>query len=218
MPRLDERRLSEQHFRVWRALDRLARGRGMSPSGLAKAAGLDPTAFNPSKRVTREGKLRWPGMETLAKAAAAADVSLRDVAQLIDSPSDAIGLLAAPFSRAVFDAAGRPISAAWAPLEPLATTIPHAEHFAVALEDDRAAPIFRAGDWLVCAPYEPPRVGDRALAAPADGPAQIVEISALGEAGAELEPICAAAPVGRALTESELAVLAPIVWVRTSRR
>ncbi|NBS44953.1 MAG: helix-turn-helix transcriptional regulator, partial [Acetobacteraceae bacterium] len=37
-----------RHDDVWRALDALAAEYGLSASGLAKKAGLDPTAFNPS--------------------------------------------------------------------------------------------------------------------------------------------------------------------------
>jgi phage repressor protein C with HTH and peptisase S24 domain len=48
------------HARVWSAIDALARRYGLSASGLAKRAGLDPTAFNKSKRVTGEGRPRWP--------------------------------------------------------------------------------------------------------------------------------------------------------------
>ena len=43
------------HKQIWRGLDRLAEKHGLSASGLARRAGLDATAFNVSKRVTREG-------------------------------------------------------------------------------------------------------------------------------------------------------------------
>ena len=44
------------HGQVWAALDRLAERAGLSPSGLARRAGLDPTTFNKSKRVTADGR------------------------------------------------------------------------------------------------------------------------------------------------------------------
>jgi phage repressor protein C with HTH and peptisase S24 domain len=47
------------HKKIWSAIDALAARRGHSPSGLAKAAGLDPTTFNKSKRHGPEGRLRW---------------------------------------------------------------------------------------------------------------------------------------------------------------
>lgn len=46
------------HDQIWGALDRLAARAGLSPSGLAKRKGLDPTTFNRSRRVTSEGRAR----------------------------------------------------------------------------------------------------------------------------------------------------------------
>ncbi len=56
-----------KHEDIWRAIDLMAEGHGLSTSGLAKKAGLDPTTFNPSKRQTSNGKKRWPSTESLAK-------------------------------------------------------------------------------------------------------------------------------------------------------
>ena len=55
------------HDQIWTAIDRLAQAHGYSPSGLAKKAGLDPTTFNKSKRVSADGKPRWPSTESIAK-------------------------------------------------------------------------------------------------------------------------------------------------------
>src|SRR3546814_19065992 len=60
-----------RHQDIWRAIDRLARESGMSPSGLARRAGLDPTTFNKSKRIARDGKPRWPTTESISKITAA---------------------------------------------------------------------------------------------------------------------------------------------------
>ena len=43
------------HEQIWAALDRLAARAGLSPSALARSAGLDPTTFNKSKRITGDG-------------------------------------------------------------------------------------------------------------------------------------------------------------------
>ena len=56
------------HNQIWTAIDRLAARAKLTPSGLAKKAGLDPTTFNKSKRVTPEGRPRWPSTESVAKA------------------------------------------------------------------------------------------------------------------------------------------------------
>ena len=58
------------HAQIWQGLDGLASAHGYSPSGLAKLAGLDPTSFNKSKRVSPEGKPRWPSTESLSKVLA----------------------------------------------------------------------------------------------------------------------------------------------------
>jgi len=71
------------HGQVWAALDRLAERAGLSPSGLARRSGLDPTTFNKSKRVTPDGRERWPSTESLAKALAAGGSSIDTFGQLI---------------------------------------------------------------------------------------------------------------------------------------
>ncbi|MEL6861954.1 MAG: helix-turn-helix transcriptional regulator, partial [Pseudomonadota bacterium] len=52
-----------QHGDIWRGLDELAARSGLSTSGLARLAGLDATAFNKSKRQSKDGRLRWPTTE-----------------------------------------------------------------------------------------------------------------------------------------------------------
>jgi phage repressor protein C with HTH and peptisase S24 domain len=71
------------HGQVWGALDRLAERAGLSPSGLARRAGLDPTTFNKSKRITPDGRERWPSTESLAKALAATGSPVEALVQLI---------------------------------------------------------------------------------------------------------------------------------------
>src|SRR5947209_17979853 len=70
------------HDQIWTALDRLAERGGLSASGLARKSGLDPTTFNKSKRVTPDGRERWPSTESVAKALAAADASIETFVQL----------------------------------------------------------------------------------------------------------------------------------------
>src|SRR6266576_3627796 len=71
------------HDQIWTALDRLAERAGLSPSGLARRSGLDPTTFNKSKRITLDGHDRWPSTESLAKALAASGSSIDTFVQLI---------------------------------------------------------------------------------------------------------------------------------------
>lgn len=55
------------HDTIWQAIDRLAQNHNLSPSGLARMAGLDATIFNPSKRVKANGRPRWPSTESISK-------------------------------------------------------------------------------------------------------------------------------------------------------
>ncbi len=50
---------------IWNAVDKLAEKHGLSPSGLAKRAGLDATTFNKSKRLRPDGKQRWPSLDSI---------------------------------------------------------------------------------------------------------------------------------------------------------
>src|SRR5215217_7288794 len=54
-----------RHDDIWRAIDALAAEHGLSASGLARRAGLDATAFNPSKRIGGDGRARWPSTESM---------------------------------------------------------------------------------------------------------------------------------------------------------
>src|SRR5580698_10338602 len=71
------------HDQVWTALDRLAKRAGLSASGLARQSGLDPTTFNKSKRVTPDGRERWPSTESISKALAATASSIDSFVHLI---------------------------------------------------------------------------------------------------------------------------------------
>ncbi len=72
------------HSDIWRAIDRLAQEAGYSPSGLAKKAGLDPTTFNKSKRVSADGKPRWPSTESIAKILAVTGRTMTEFFGMID--------------------------------------------------------------------------------------------------------------------------------------
>ena len=71
------------HKQVWAAIDALAARYDMSASGLARAAGLDPTTFNRSKRVALNGKQRWPSTESISKILAATGANIEDFTALV---------------------------------------------------------------------------------------------------------------------------------------
>lgn len=77
------------HDDIWLAIDRLATATGYSPSGLAKKAGLDPTSFNKSKRVSPDGKPRWPSTESLSKVLTVTGTTMSAFVELIRTAPNA---------------------------------------------------------------------------------------------------------------------------------
>ena len=76
-----------KHEAVWGAIDSLAERHGLSASGLARKAGLDSTAFNPSKRHGGDGRPRWPSTESIAKILAATGETLQSFVGMADTSS-----------------------------------------------------------------------------------------------------------------------------------
>src|SRR5258708_21490064 len=75
------------HRGIWRAIDRIAQDRGLTASGLARAAKLDATTFNPSKRVGPDGKKRWPSTETVGKVLNHVRLSMARFGRIVDRAS-----------------------------------------------------------------------------------------------------------------------------------
>ena len=71
------------HSQIWRAIDALAARHGLSPSGLAKLAGLDPTTFNKSKRGADERQAALALDRKHRQGAAATGASLEDFVALV---------------------------------------------------------------------------------------------------------------------------------------
>lgn len=76
------------HENIWTAIDRLAKAFGYSASGLAKQAGLDPTSFNKSKRLSPDGKPRWPSTESIAKVLAVTGATMSEFIGLLDDETN----------------------------------------------------------------------------------------------------------------------------------
>ena len=156
-----------KHDQIWQALDALAAKHGMSASGLAKAAGLDPTTFNKSKRLTPEGRERWPSTESLAKALLATHETLDDFVALVSKPpargGRTIPLISFAQAGAAghFDANGQPAGPAWDEIE-----LPNPERgeaFALEISGEKLLPLYRDGDILILAPGQQIRRGDRVV-------------------------------------------------------
>lgn len=160
------------HEQVWNAIDALATRRGFSPSGLARRAGLDATTFNRSKRVSPNGKARWPSTESLAKVLTAAGVSFADFVDLLgDSASEvhsASNLRTIPllgFAEAGaedhFDSRGFPAGEHWDAITFPGISDEHA--FALEISGDSLRPVYRDGDIIVVSPSASLRRGDRVV-------------------------------------------------------
>jgi phage repressor protein C with HTH and peptisase S24 domain len=160
------------HKQIWNAIDALAARYGLSPSGLAKLAGLDPTTFNKSKRGVTTGKLRWPSTESLSKVLTATGASLDEFVGLVDGARarsrmvPLIGLAQAG-SKGYFDDAGFPAGNGW---EEIAFPELADEHaYALEVAGNSMQPVYRDGDRIVVSPSTNPRRGDRVVVKTQDG-------------------------------------------------
>ncbi len=182
-----------RHERLWAAIDAIAARHGLSPSGLARRAGLDATAFNRSKRFTADGRPRWPSTESIAKILAATGSPLWELVHLIDGetirPGEASG-----FS----EEAGPPIGAG-----PLGRS-------ALRVADDAMLPLYRAGDVLIVSDGEPIRPGDRVVLRIDRGPPVARVFAGHAEEGLAFAPI--AGGDAEVLPAGRIAGLARILW------
>jgi phage repressor protein C with HTH and peptisase S24 domain len=204
-----------KHADIWAAIDRLAQRNGLTASGLARQAGLDPTTFNRSKRITREGKSRWPSTESIAKILGATATSFSQFVQLVQ-PEQAppipravpLASLTDMRSSANFDGSGRLIQDHWDEIVLPDVTDPRA--FAVEVTDDHLNPIYQDGDILVISPAAPPRRGDRVLVRTAAGDVLIGRL--VRHTAKRLEMHTFNPPSDVKLNKSDVAMLARIVW------
>ena len=155
------------HAQIWSAIDRLAARAGLSPSGLAKRAGLDPTTFNKSKRITPDGRARWPSTESVSKSLAATGATLDQFVALISdsarSPAEAVPLIgfAEAGAGGYFDDDGFPAGKGWDEIPFPAVEDEHA--YALEISGDSMHPAYRDGTIIIVSPAAPIRRGDRVV-------------------------------------------------------
>jgi len=182
------------HETIWAAIDALAERNGLTPSALARRAGLDPTAFNPSKRRSADGRARWPSTESIAKVLAATGASLEEFTAAVNNPlsrlvpPDVHGLTGRSgrmgnhlalarhmpllgFAQAgvggFFEDGGYPAGSGWDEID-----LPSLEDdgsYALEVQGDSMLPLYRDGDIIVVSPAERIRKGDRIVVKTADG-------------------------------------------------
>ncbi len=203
------------HAQIWAALDRLAARAGLSPSGLAKKSGLDPTTFNKSKRITPDGRARWPSTESVAKSLAATGVTVEQFVSLITegapAPARAVPMIGLAQAAApdYFDEGGFPSGKGWDEIAFPAIEDEHA--YALEISGDAMEPAYRDGTVILVSPAAPIRRNDRVVVKTRDGEvaarelkrktAKTIELRAINPGGAE-----------RTLAAEEVLWIARIVW------
>ena len=202
------------HGQVWGALDRLAERAGMSASGLARRAGLDPTTFNKSKRITADGRERWPSTESVAKALAAANASVDNFVQLLgDAARTAQSVpllgLAQAGSSGHFDDSGFPIGKGWD--EMALPSAPDAHAYALEVSGDSVRPAYRDGDIVVVSPGTASRRGDRVVVKTTGGDVMVKELKRRTAKTLELASLNPS-HADRVLAAEDVAWIARIVW------
>jgi len=202
------------HDQVWTALDRLAERAGMSASGLAKKSGLDPTTFNKSKRVTADGRERWPSTESIAKALAATNHSIDGFVQLIGDTARTIQTvpllgLAQASANGAFDDGGFPAGRGWDAMALPSVDDEHA--FALEISGDQMKPAYREGDVIVVSPATPIRRGDRVVVKTIDSEVMVKELRRRTARTLELASLNPDHP-DRTLAAADVEWIARIVW------
>ena len=201
------------HADIWSAVDRLAARAGLSASGLAKRAGLDPTTFNKSKRVTPEGRPRWPSTESIAKSLQATGVSLDSFVALISDRGAAQSVPLIALTQAstggYFDDGGLPAGKGW---DEIAFPALHDEHvYALEVTGDAMLPLYRDGTVIVVSPSAPIRRGDRVVLRTRDGAVLASELKRRTGKAIELRAF-AAGGAERRLAADEVRWIARIMW------
>lgn len=201
-----------QHKDIWRGLDRLAAHHGLTPSALAKRAGLDPTSFNPSKREGADGRPRWPSTESLARALEAVGAGFDDFAALVEGrrggSAPLIGFAQAGLD-GFFDDAGFPVGAGWE--EVRFPGLGAETVYALEISGDSMEPAYRAGDRIIVAPGAEVKIGDRVVAKTASGE---VMAKVLAKRNARTIELASLNPAydPREFKPSEIAWIARILW------
>jgi phage repressor protein C with HTH and peptisase S24 domain len=169
------------HGQIWTAIDAIAARYGLTASGLAKRAGLDPTTFNKSKRISPDGRLRWPSTESLAKVLDATGASLDEFMALVGSGGPQASSRTLPLlgvadagQEGCFAEDGKPSGARWD--EIVFPDLPPQGVYALEVTGDSMLPLFRKGDILVCSQTAPVRRGDRVVVKTRNGGVVIKEL------------------------------------------
>ena len=216
------------HKRIWDAADALVERLDLSPSGLAKRAGLDSTTFNKSKRVAGDGRPRWPSTESLAKIMEATGSSLDEFMALVRGDDVNGKGMPLPNMRAVnlrevpiigmaqagaggfFDDAGFPAGQGWDTVAFPGTDLEDGA-YALEITGDSMLPLYREGDIIIVSPAAQIRKGDRVVVKTRGGEVMAKTLLRRTTLIVELESANPAHPP-RKLPSAEVDWMARIVW------
>jgi len=208
------------HAQIWSAIDRLAERAGLSASGLARRAGLDPTTFNKSKRMTAEGRARWPSTESIAKALTATGTPLETFVALMNAginAGDAHGAKALPLlgfaqagSGGYFDDAGFPAGDGWDHIAFPEVADAHA--YALKVSGQSMWPAYRDGDVILVSPSAPIRRGDRVVVKTREGEVMAKELKRRTPSAIELRSLNAEHD-DRTIFADDVVWMARVLWV-----
>ncbi len=203
------------HAQIWTAIDRLAERAGLSSSGLAKKAGLDPTTYNKSKRITPDGRPRWPSTESVAKSLAATGTSVETFITLISEKPRPMtqGIPVIGFAEAgsggYFDDGGFPVGKGWDEISFPGLNDEHA--YALEISGDSMLPAYRRGDTIVVSPAAQVRKGDRVVVKTKKGEVLVKQLIRKTAKQIELQSLNPA-HADRTLPMNEVLWVARVVW------
>jgi len=204
------------HSEVWDAIDKLAKKYGMSASGLARRAGLDPTTFNKSKRVMPNGRLRWPSTESVSKILKATGAPLEEFVSFLVGAEGAAAVRRIPLighaqagDAGYFDDSGFPTGTGWDEVDFPDVGDPNA--YALEISGDSMVPVYRDGDRIVVSPKASVRRGDRVVAKTVDGEVMAKEVQRMTAGRVELLSINREHE-DRSLAREDIVFIHRIVW------
>ena len=215
------------HDRIWSAIDALAERHQLSPSGLARRAGLDPTSFNKSKRHSADGRERWPSTESIAKVLDATGSTINQFMEFLrpgpisaslpegafPPQTGSIPLLG--FAQAgaggFFDDGGFPAGQGWDVVEFPAAPGTKTGVDALEIQGDSMLPLYRDGDVLIVEPGAQIRRGDRVVVKTTGGEVMIKVLARDTAKSLELHSVNPAYPP-RIIPKTDVEWIARITW------
>jgi phage repressor protein C with HTH and peptisase S24 domain len=215
------------HEQIWGAIDRLAGRHDLTPSGLARRAGLDPTSFNKSKRLSADGRLRWPSTESIAKVLDATGASMEEFLGLMRPtalpgsfpdgafPPQGSSIPLLGFAQAgaggFFDDGGFPAGQGWDVVEFPAAPSQKAGVYALEVQGDSMMPLYRDGDVLIVEPGAQVRRNDRVVVKTREGEVMAKVLLRQSARSIELLSLNPDHP-NRSLDLSDVEWIARIIW------